>query len=204
MSWDRWAGRSQAPGTVVAVDPIIARKTWRTLEPIHGLVYFAPEARAAYRALGLDPTAGYFASRSAAMGPVGAEVVIASFYNFNPALVHAALPAAWDVVAPRELAEVRSGAAAAAIGRVLGDVVDGAAVAEAADLAARAAESTAQHPDGRPLFAAHLSLPWPGRPVERLWHAQMLLREFRGDGHIAVLVTCLLYTSDAADEGVEG
>lgn len=123
------------------------------------------------------------------MGPVGAEVVIATFYNFNPALVHAALPAAWAVVAPRDLAEARTSAAAAAIERVLGDVVDGPAIAEAADLAARAARSTAQHPDGRPLFAAHLSLPWPERPVERLWHAQMLLREFRGDGHIAVLVT---------------
>ena len=24
--------------------PVVARKTWRTLEPIHGMIYFAPEA----------------------------------------------------------------------------------------------------------------------------------------------------------------
>ena len=30
-------------------------------------------------------------------------------------------------------------------------------------------------------------LPWPDEPHLVLWHAQTLLREFRGDGHIAAL-----------------
>jgi hypothetical protein len=41
--------------------------------------------------------------------------------------------------------------------------------------------------DGRPLFAANLALPWPTDPVAALWHATTLLREHRGDSHVAVL-----------------
>jgi hypothetical protein len=37
------------------------------------------------------------------------------------------------------------------------------------------------------LFAAHASQPWPDDPLLVLWHAQTLLREFRGDGHIAAM-----------------
>ncbi len=43
--------------------------------------------------------------------------------------------------------------------------------------------------EGRPLFAGHASLDWPDDPLLVLWHAQSLLREFRGDGHVAVLMT---------------
>jgi hypothetical protein len=60
-------------------------------------------------------------------------------------------------------------------------------VEEAATLARRAAECATQWPEGRPLFAAHASLPWPDDPLLVLWHAQTLLREFRGDGHIAAM-----------------
>src|SRR5918993_2614478 len=64
------------------MDPIIGRKTWRTMEPYHGAIYFAPEAREEYAALGLsERMEGYFASRSAAMGSVPATVVKATFFN---------------------------------------------------------------------------------------------------------------------------
>ena len=43
--------------------------------------------------------------------------------------------------------------------------------------------------DGRPLYAGHAELPWPRSPHARLWHAITLLREYRGDGHIAALIT---------------
>ena len=38
------------------------------------------------------------------------------------------------------------------------------------------------------MYAALRALPVPGEPVARLWHAATLLREHRGDGHIAALV----------------
>ena len=76
------------------MEPVMARKMWRTLEPYHGLIYFAPEATAAYEALGVEGFRGYFASRAAPMGPVPAEVVIATFFNFNPEVVRDAIPGA--------------------------------------------------------------------------------------------------------------
>ena len=151
-------------------------------------VYFAPEPRDAYRRAGLrGGWMGYFASRSAAMGPVPAEVVVAAFYNFHPRMVHRAIPDAWGFAAPAEVLAARSEGADAALRRLLGGWVDGPEAAEAAALARRAMEG--RDPAGRPLFAAHAALPWPERPHLALWHAATLYREFRGDGHVACLLT---------------
>ena len=73
--------------------------------------------------------------------------------------------------------------------RGLGEAVHGPEVAEAAGLARRAAEAATQVPYGRPLYAAHAELPWPDESHLILWHAQTVLREFRGDGHVATLLT---------------
>src|SRR5512132_3432075 len=43
-----------------------------------------------------------------------------------------------------------------------------------------AARISGRDPAGRPLFAAHATLPWPDRPHLALWHAATLYREFRG------------------------
>jgi hypothetical protein len=170
------------------VEPVTARKMWRTLEPIHGMIYFAPEAAAAYAAIGLDDyRAGYFASRSAPMGAVTAEVVIATFFNFNPSLVRNAVPACWEKVTPAAMVDARVSAADAALRRVLGDRVTAPDIARAADLARRAASAPVS-PAGRPLYAGHTSVAWPEEPHLVLWHALSLLREYRGDGHIAALV----------------
>lgn len=171
------------------MDPIVARKTWRTVEPVHALIYFSHEATDAYASLGLPPMPGYFASRAAAMGPVGPEVVIATFYNFNPVLVRSALPAAWESARPDVVIDARTTAAGRALERVLGSAIDEPAMVEAADLARRAALAACDHLEGRPLFAAHSGLDWPEPPHLVLWHAQMLLREFRGDGHVAILTS---------------
>jgi hypothetical protein len=172
------------------MEPIVARKTWRTLEPIHGMIYFAPEAASAYAAIGLAPgPMGYFASRSAALGAVPPEAVVATFFNFDPRLVRQALPGAWTITTPAAVLEARLHAADAALRRVLpAGVLGSAEVAEAAGLARLAAETATHHVGGRPLFAAHAALPWPDDPHLVLWHAQTLLREYRGDGHVAALV----------------
>jgi helix-turn-helix protein len=169
------------------VDPVVARKTWRTVEPLHGVIYFAPESAERYAALGIDDRAGYFASRSAAMGPVGAEVVIATFFNFNPELVRRAVPAVWQTATPDKVLAARLDAADAVLRRVLGDAVVAPEMARAAELARVAAEAACEHLEGRPLFAAHAGLDWPDQAHLVLWHAQTLLREYRGDGHVATL-----------------
>jgi len=127
---------------------------------------------------------GYFAARSAPLGVVPAQVVTAAFYNFAPERVAKALPAAWDVASPSEALRARQESAVAALHRYGVTDDEAAATAELAEKAARSAPL-----DGRPLFAANRALDWPTEPVARLWHAMTLLREQRGDGHVAVLAT---------------
>src|SRR3954452_18989241 len=102
-------------------DAVLARKMWRTLEPVHGMIYFAPSASAAYADLGVKGQAGYFASRAAAMGPVPADVVIATFYNFHPSVVRQAIPSAWETAPPARWIDARLTAADVALREVLGD-----------------------------------------------------------------------------------
>jgi len=179
------------------VNPEIARKTWRTLEPLHGMIYFVPEAAEEYGAAGLEAHMGYFASRAAAMGAVGPGVVVATFFNFDPRLVHAALPAAWDRATPGAVLEARFRAADRALRRMLGEAVASSEMEEAAGLARTAAEEAARHREGRALFAAHADLPWPDEAHLVLWHAQTLLREFRGDAHVALLAAAGLSAVEA-------
>ena len=163
--------------------PTLARRFFDRLEPVHAVTYFAPEARAALDGLGYRGFwMGYFAARSAPFGVVPAQVVTAAFYNFAPERVAKALPAAWEVAPPVDALRAREQSAVKALQRYgVGDDE----VGVAADLAAKAARSAPL--DGRPLFAANLSLDWPEEPLAKLWHAVTLLREQRGDGHVAVL-----------------
>lgn len=169
------------------MEPVLARKMWRTLEPYHAFIYFTPLATDAYNDLGLPPAAHYFASRAAAMGAVPAEVVIATFFNFRPSLIEAGIPEAWSIASPTDIVAARMRAADAALRAILGDACVGGDIVEAADLARRAAQGCAV--PGRPLYAGNASLAWPDEPHLVLWHATGLLREYRGDGHIAALVT---------------
>ncbi len=176
------------PTSPAPVSPLTARKTWRTVEPLHSMVYFAPEAPESYAGLGIRNEAGYFASRSAPMGAVGADTVIATFYNFCPELVRTAMSGVWTTAAPEAVLRARLEAADVALRRMLGDGVDSPEMKRAADLARQAAECASERCAGRPLFAGHAGLDWPDAPHLVVWHAQTLLREFRGDGHIAMLV----------------
>lgn len=191
------------------MNPSVARKCWRTLEPYHGLIYFLPEATAAFDAIGLEARHHYFASRAAPMGAVPAEVVVATFFNFHPALVHAAIPEAWARCTPEKVLAARLAAADQMLSRLLGEAVHGPEMAEAAALA-RAAAEAAGPCAGRPLFAGHAALPWPDGDHLVLWHAITLLREFRGDGHIAALLAdgvgpCeALVLHEASDEVAAG
>jgi hypothetical protein len=176
------------PPAQTGIAPLTARKTWRTVEPMHGMIYFAPEAAASYARLGLRAESGYFASRSAPMGAVVATTVVATFFNFHPDLVTRAMDGLWKAVTPEAVLAARLEAADESLRRMLGDAVDSPEMARAAGLARQAALRATEQCAGRPLFAGHAELAWPDAPHAVLWHAQTLLREFRGDGHIAALV----------------
>ncbi|OBI23249.1 hypothetical protein A5714_05260 [Mycobacterium sp. E2462] len=165
-------------------EPVLARRFFDRFEPIHAVTYFAPEARAALDALGYRGFwMGYFAARSAPLGAVAREVVAALFYNFAPERVAKALPAAWEIAGPDAALRARQQSAVSALRRY------GLNSAETLDVAVELAGKAARSAplDGRPLFAANLALPWPEEPLAALWHATTLLREQRGDGHVAVL-----------------
>jgi hypothetical protein len=169
----------------MARSPLLARRLFDRFEPVHALTYFTPEARAAFDAAGYRGFwMGYFAGRAAPLGEVPADVVAAIFYNFSTEHVHRALPAAWSFAPPAAALDARVASARTALHRC--GITDSDDVRTAADLLERAARSADWA--GRPLFAANLALPWPEGPVDRLWHAATLLREQRGDAHVALLV----------------
>jgi hypothetical protein len=170
------------------MDASVARSLHRLIEPCHAFVYFAPEASVAYAEAGLKgQRMAYFASRAAAMGPVGPEVVVATFYGFAPSAVGRAIPDAWDFAPPERVLSARFAAADQGLRRMLGGRAGGAELREAAELSRCAAEAATC--SGRPLAAAHQGLEWPDEPHLVLWHAASILREHRGDGHVSVLVS---------------
>ncbi len=186
----------------------LSRRAWTHFEPIHAIVYFAPESRERYEGVGLrGGWMGYFASRSAPMGAVSPEVVTAVFHNFQPAMVRRAIPDAWHYSSPERVIAARLDAVDAALRRLWGDDTDSLAVAEAADLALQATAHL--RADGRALYAGHAGLPVPSQRHLALWHACTLLREHRFDGHVAALTVQgldgleALITSRSAGKGLD-
>jgi hypothetical protein len=138
---------------------------------------------------------GYFAGRAAPMGPVGPEIVFATFYNFSMAHVRRAVPDAWTFAPPRAALEARQDGSVAVLQRAFADGELAESVGTAAMLARVAAESAPM--EGRTLFAANRALPWPQESTAALWHASTLLREHRGDGHVAALTAAGIHGREA-------
>jgi hypothetical protein len=166
-----------------------ARQMWGLFEPVHTVTYFASEALSAFEGAGLRGFwRGYFAGRAAPLGAIGAAPVTAAFFSFAAPMVARALPAVWELIAPDDALGVRSAGAAAALRRLLsgqdGDLM--AAAATAADLLTGVIDGIGC--EGRVLAAPNAAAPVPAEPLARLWHAATVLREHRGDGHVAALV----------------
>ncbi|MFD8272125.1 SCO6745 family protein [Streptomyces flaveolus] len=174
--------------TTAALDARAGRRCHNALNSLHSTHYFSPDVGRELAALGVtDPRAVNFAVRAAALGPVGAGAVTATFYNYKHDLVARHVPAVWETVTPAQVLAARTRAVDATLRRLLGEeAVASAEMAEAAGLALRAAEGCSR--SARPLYSAHADLPVPGEPHLALWHAATLLREHRGDGHLAALL----------------
>ncbi len=162
----------------------LARRMWGLFEPIHAVTYFAPQSRAAYEAIGLRGFwRGYFAGRAAPLGAGGDAPVYAAFFTFARPMVARALPDVWSLATPQMAIEARRAGAREALTAIAPDLDH----AEASTLLRAAAEQA--DTAGRVLGAANAALKWPEQPVEVLWHAATILREHRGDGHVAALLT---------------
>lgn len=169
-----------------------ARHCHNVINPVHSTIYFSPDLGTELAPYGFeDPSAIYFAGRAAPFGAVGAGVVTSTFYNFNHALVSRFVPEIWELASPETVLAARLRAVDSTLRRLLGDeAVESEGMREAAGLALRAAEGCTRA--GRPLYAANAGLPVPEAPHLAYWHAATLLREHRGDVHIAALQSAQL------------
>jgi hypothetical protein len=166
----------------------MARRMFELVEPIGVIPYSADEPNEAMFALGFtNYWDTYFAGRAAPLGLVPAEVVDALFYNFAPGEVARHIPKVWRTTTPEAAIAARQTGCVRALRRILGDGVNSPAFARAAELLLEAATSAPL--EGRPMYAALRAIPIPDDVVARLFHAASLLREHRGDGHIAALMT---------------
>jgi len=151
---------------------------------VHGFIYFSSEAKDEYATLGLTGRRQYFAGRAAPMGAVGPELVVATFYNFNPDVVSAALPSAWGIASPADVQQARFRATATVFEGL--DVDLG---SEAVDRALALAQSMVDGvgDEGKPLAAANRAVELPAGPLLRLWQLVTIIREWRGDAHVSAL-----------------
>jgi hypothetical protein len=165
------------------------------LRSVYAANITAPAAVAAMTALGLDGQEGYFATRAGPLGIVPLEVVRAAFYGHSPRAIAAAIPGVWEKTTP----DVVLAAVAESLGASLGPVVDelGGTAVELTGLLRTVAERASTRPEGRMLLAGNAARPWPDELHLQLSHAHVLLREWRGDGHLGALLTAGL-------TGIEG
>jgi hypothetical protein len=183
-----------------------ARVWWQSFEPIHAVVYFADECRAALAGTGLRGFwMGYFAGRAVPLGMVGPATVAALFFSFDESMVRRALPDAWDFAEPDAVERARRESAATVLRRVCPTVeeVSASAIPVLEHVIERADGS------GRALFCANRALPFPDDPVEALWQGCTCLREHRGDGHVAALTAagldgCEALVLFALSQGIDG
>lgn len=156
---------------------------WRSVEALNNFVYLVPEAATHYKAIGLKGSwMGYFASRSAPMGAASPELVIATFHGFAPHLVQRAIPDAWSFATPEAVLASRLELATGVLRKAV--------TAEQAVPLANALEKVVAGLDfaGKPLAAAHASVALSDEPLERFWVLDAVVREYRGDCHVALLV----------------
>ncbi len=184
------SGGAGGAASVTAELLAAGHRTWSLLDAMHVIGFFADETRERYKALGIRPRYAYFASRVAPMGAVSPEVCTAVFYVFSPQLVGLALPPAWEAASPEQVLHERYEGTREALTRVLGDAAAEPGFSERLDEAASLARQACAGLQlaGRALGSAYASLPWPSDPLMALWQAAGLIREHRGDGHVAALV----------------
>ena len=167
------------------MDQSVVHKAHMAINLVHRLVYFVPEAGEEYAALGVKGAGGYFASRSAPMGAVTDQVVLATFYNFSPLAVVSTMPGVWDAASPEQWQAARFRVVERALHRVAVDL-SAEQVAEARSLIDPVVAGLVV--GGKPLAAGNVTVALPDDPLVALWQQLTVVREWRGDVHIAVLV----------------
>lgn len=165
------------PEVVAAAGP--ARRLRDACEPVAMHAVWSAGTNAALAAHGLDFLESYVGGRATSLGqPVGA-VVASAFAWFEPTMVTALYDAAGAALPHAQLVSIRTKATVTSLRAALDDEDP----SEVADLLAAAGERA--EGAGRPLFSGLLQRGRPSDPVQRLWWACDVVREHRGDSHVA-------------------
>ena len=168
-----------------------ARRLRDALEPVATQGWWSRSAGERLTALGIDFLPGYVWGRAAALGTPPSALVAATFGVFDAALIGAVFDEGSSTVSRDDILAARAAGGAESIATV----ADPDECAAVADLLLDALAGL--DPLGRPLFSALRELPVPPSPSGRLWRAAELVREHRGDGHLAVLVSAGLDAVEA-------
>lgn len=160
-----------------------ARRLRDAQEPIATQPIWSADAHRGYAELGLDFLTGYVAERSAALGAdAPTSLVVSAFGVFSPALLGGLYEQA--TAAPRDavLATRTDGPA-----RTVRAALDGVPEPDVADVVGVLRVGLdAADANARPLFAGLSGRAWPADIFAQLVHATDLLREHRGDSHLAL------------------
>ena len=168
-----------------------ARRLRDAIEPIATQGWWSRAAGERLDALGVDFFPGYVWGRAAALGTPTSAVVAATFGVFDCDLIASVYEAGSALVGRDEILAARADGGSASVGSVATDA-ECSAVADPLLAALGSLDAL-----GRPLFAGVRSLPLPPSPAGRLWRAAELVREHRGDGHLAVLASVGIAAAEA-------
>lgn len=168
------------PEPAVAATP--ARRLRDALEPIATQGWWSRPAGERLVALGVDFFPGYVWGRAAALGTPAPAVVAATFGVFEPAFIGAVYSAGAAAVGRDDILSARAEGASESVASIA-DPDECARIADPLLDAIWELDGL-----GRPLFSALRDLPVPPSPAGRLWRAAELVREHRGDGHLAAVV----------------
>ena len=184
-----------------------ARRVWDVVEPIAANAYFAPEVHGALESLGFGGGSpgpngihypdgpAYFTSRGGCLGQVSGHVIAAAFGVFKREMVVMVTDIGWKIAGVDDVLAARERGAVASLERMLGTEPDG--IGWATDVLKRMAD--AGPGEGRHLYSGLLSLGYPSSPMGAFWRAADIVREHRGDSHIAAWITLDL---DATEIGL--
>src|SRR5579859_4615424 len=134
-------------------------------------------------ARGLNFLTAYVWGRAACMGDVPATLVVSAFAAFEPGLITATYEEARSHINRDDMLAIRDKATIESLQSILGD----ADVTDAVRVLRRGL--AAVDGIGRALFSGLQSRPWPTSPIGQLWRACDMVREHRGDSHIAAYIT---------------
>lgn len=165
-----------------AAEAAPARRMRDAIEPVAAHAFWNPLTNERNQERGLDRRTGYVWGRATALGEPSAGVVVSAFAWFDPGMITAAYEEGRSKIPWEEMVRGRDETTSESLRGIL----SGARLEPTVAVLRRGLE--AADGTGRALFSGLRSRGWPDDPAGQLWRACDLLREHRGDSHIAVCI----------------